>query len=514
MKHVALLFVFLILLASLTATTALAAEKPNILFIMTDQQRGDCVGCYGDVPVITPNIDRIAERGVRFRRAYTATPSCTPARTGLLTGWRPWRHGMLGYSRVPEYYPNELPKMVRESGYYTLGIGKMHWFPQRTLHGFHKTILDESGRSETKGFINDHRRWVKKVAPDIDPDITGLSFNDYRAKTYQLPEKLHPTAWTGQTAVDFLEQYDQSEPWFLKVSFARPHSPYDPPKRFVDMYDGVTIPPARKAEWSKKYATHRGGQNAYNGDFGPEQVEKSRRHYYANITFIDEQVGRILEVLKKRGWNENTLIIFTADHGDMMGDHNHWRKTYAYEGSARIPMIVAWPKDRAAKLARGSESDRLVELRDILPTLLDAAGTFGDYDPSRFDGRSILELVRGDDSKWRTVLDLEHSRCYWPENQWNALTDARYKYIYFSYDGTEQLFDLQEDPDETVNLAADETDNRADNRANAELLAKWRARMVEHLKERGPEWVKDGKLQTHKNHLHGKNFPGFKGRKR
>lgn len=506
MKSAAMVFASFVVLLPFIAENAFAAEKPNLLFIMTDQQRGDCVGCYGDHPVITPNIDRIAARGVRFRRAYTATPSCTPARSGLLTGWRPWRHGMLGYGRVPEYYPNELPRMVRDAGYYTLGIGKMHWHPQRALHGFHKTILDESSRVESEGFMNDYRRWMKEVAPDVDPDVTGLSFNDYRAKTYQLPEKYHPTAWTGRTAVEFLENYDRDEPWFLKVSFARPHSPYDPPKRVLDMYDGVEIPPARQAEWSKKYAKPRGGINAYNGDFGPEQVEKSRRHYYANITFIDEQIGRILEVLKKRGWDDNTLIIFTADHGDMLGDHNHWRKTYAYEGSARIPMIVAWPKDLHAGIERNTESQRLVELRDILPTLLDAAGTLGEYDPSRFDGRSILELIRGDESKWRTVLDLEHSRCYWPENQWNALTDDRYKYIFFSHDGAEQLFDLKEDPDETVNLA--------DDPSHAELLAEWRAKMAEHLKERGPEWVKDGKLQTHKNVLYGANFPGFSKKKK
>ncbi len=499
MKYPCLLPALFAAVGFLGNPVGVAAERPNLLFIMTDQQRGDCVGCYGDHPVITPNLDRLAERGVRFRRAYSSVPSCTPARTGLLTGWAPWRHGMLGYSRVPQYYENELPRMVREAGYYTLGIGKMHWFPQRITHGFHKTLLEESGRVESEGFINDHRRWLKEVAPDVDPDVTGIGFNEYRGGVYGLPERLHPTAWTGRTAVEFLEGYDGTDPWFLKVSFARPHSPYDPPRRFLDMYDDVEIPPARKAEWSRKYAEPRGKENAFNGDFGPEQVEESRRHYYASITFIDEQIGHILEVLERRGWGENTLIIFTADHGDMLGDHHHWRKTYAYEGSARIPMIIAWPKGFPAKIAPGSESDRLVELRDILPTLLDAAGTLGDYDPARFDGRSMLELVRGDDSHWRTVLDLEHARCYWPGNQWNALTDARYKYIFFSHDGTEQLFDLREDPDETVNLAEDP--------AHAELLAQWRAKMAGHLAERGPKWVKDGKLQTHENILHGDNFP-------
>ena len=169
---------------------------------------------------------------------------------------------MLGYGRVPEYYPNELPRMVRDAGYYTLGIGKMHWFPQRTLHGFHKTILDESSRVESEGFMNDYRRWMKEVAPDVNPDVTGLSFNDYRAKTYQLPEEYHPTAWTGRTAVEFLENYDRDEPFFLKVSFARPHSPYEPPERLLEMYEEVEVVPARQAQWSKKYAKPRGGNNA------------------------------------------------------------------------------------------------------------------------------------------------------------------------------------------------------------------------------------------------------------
>ena len=170
-------------------------------------------------------------------------------------------------------------------------------------------------------------------------------------------------------------------------------------------------------------------------------------------------------------------------------------------------MIVAWPKDFKSG-NRAEIPNRIVwsNSRDILPTLLDAAGTLDKYDAERFDGRSMLELVRGDDSQWRTVLDLEHSRCYWPENQWNALTDERYKYIFFSHDGAEQLFDLKEDPDEAVNLAADP--------AHAELLAQWRIRMAEHLKERGPEWVKDGKLQMHENVLYGANFPGLSRQKK
>ena len=117
-------------------------KRPNVLFLMTDQQRGDCVGADGNSAIHTPNLDRIANEGVRFTAAYTSTPSCTPARSGLLTGLSPWHHGMLGYGRVGDKYENELPRMMREAGYYTTGIGKMHWFPQRHLHGFHQTLVD------------------------------------------------------------------------------------------------------------------------------------------------------------------------------------------------------------------------------------------------------------------------------------------------------------------------------------------------------------------------------------
>ncbi|HRT97473.1 MAG TPA: sulfatase-like hydrolase/transferase, partial [Planctomycetota bacterium] len=127
-------------------------KSPNILFLMTDQHRGDCIGADGNRVIRTPNLDRIAHEGVLFRCAYTSTPSCTPARAGLLTGLSPWHHGMLGYGAVADAYRNEKPKMLREAGYQTLGIGKMHWSPQRNLHGFHRTMLDESGRVESKDF--------------------------------------------------------------------------------------------------------------------------------------------------------------------------------------------------------------------------------------------------------------------------------------------------------------------------------------------------------------------------
>src|SRR6056297_3511388 len=152
--------------------------KPHIVMIMTDQHRGDALGCRGNTVVKTPHLDELAKEGVLFENAYTTTPSCTPARSGLLTGLSPWHHGMLGYGQVAENYNYELPRMIRRAGYYTFGIGKMHWHPQKTLHGFHGTLVDESGRRETPGFISDYHQWFENEAPGKDPNETGIGWNE------------------------------------------------------------------------------------------------------------------------------------------------------------------------------------------------------------------------------------------------------------------------------------------------------------------------------------------------
>lgn len=476
---------------------AAGSKPPNVLFIMADQYRGDCLGVDGHPCIHTPNLDRIAREGAHFSAAYTCTPSCTPARSALLSGLGPWRNGMLGYGRVAEKYPVEFPQAMRDAGYYTTGIGKMHWYPQRSTHGFHKTILDESGRSETPGFVSDYRCWFASMAPTKDPDATGIGWNDYRSGTYELPEELHPTRWTGDVACNFLQDYSREAPFFLKVSFARPHSPYDPPKRWIDFYADKPIPEAHVGGWASRYAKRSGDHHhIWHGDLGKEQVRKSRQGYYGNISFIDEQVGRMLDVLEKRGELDNTLIIFTADHGDMVGDHHMWRKTYAYEGSARIPMVMRWPSSIQGK--RGVTLPQPVELRDMLPTCLDAAGQPRDYD---FDGASMLALVRGNTGDWRGYIDLEHDTCYGKRNHWNALTDGRMKYIFHAFDGAEQLFDMEKDPGEERDVASDP--------AYADALAVWRGRMVAHLQERGTGWVRDGKLVPRPERmLYSPNFPG------
>lgn len=493
MKHT------LALLASVAALGVSAQQKPHVILIMTDQQRFDYLGSVSPW-VITPHLDALADDGVRFTQAYSSTPSSTPARAALLTGQSPWHHGLIGYnSKIAEEYPIEMPRLMAEAGYYTYGIGKMHWHPQRSLRGFVATELDESGRVEDPGFISDYRQWFAQAAPGLNPDSTRIGWNAHAAAPYALEEHLHPTRWTGDRAVNLIESYTEEKPLFLKVSFARPHSPYDPPQRLLDMYRNVGIPGPAVGDWAAEFADYPDTPDAAFHDYGPEYAANSRRHYAAAVTFIDEEIGRIVAALKEKGMYDNSLILFVSDHGDMLGDHHHWRKTYPFEGSSHVPFIVRYPFGMEAKADRGSWLDYLVEIRDILPTFLDAAGA---PIPAGVDGRSVLQPIREPRlTLWRQVLDLEHRAIYRPDCGWVALTTGRYKYVWYYSFGKEMLFDLTYDPYESTSLDQD-PDHQG-------LVETFRVLMAEHLTERGEQWVKDGQLQVIKNvPVFTPNFPG------
>nr|MDO8113730.1 arylsulfatase [Candidatus Sigynarchaeota archaeon] len=473
-------------------------REPHIIFIMTDQHRFDALGCSGNAAIKTPNLDALASLGVLFTSAYSAVPSCTPSRACLLTGMSPWHHGMLGYGRIAEHYRYEMPRMLEDLGYHALGVGKMHFHPQRALHGFHETVLDESSRSESPGFISDYRQWFKQVAPGKDPDATGIGWNDNKARNYALDENMHPTRWTGDVAVQKIKEHDPVIPFFLKISFARPHSPYDAPKRLVDAYKLEDMPAPWIGSWCKRFRKPDAIVNGHaRGDFGVDFAREARRHYYGNVTFIDEQIGRVVAALKEKGMYDDSLILFTSDHGDMLGDHHHWRKTYGYEGSAHIPMILTWPAWYKAAIARGSKLQSIVELRDVLPTFLFAAG--GKV-PGDMDGKSLLALVSEDKPAWREYIDMEHETAYDPRNYWMGLTDGKHKYIFFRPTGKEQFFDLERDPHEEHDLAKD--------KSRAQELALWRSRLAAHFQERGPKWVKNGKLRkSWRSQLYSPNYP-------
>lgn len=470
---------------------------------MDDQHRADAMG-FESKWVKTPHLDRLASEGVRFSRAYSSTPSCIPARAGILTGQAPWSHGLLCYMPMAKEYPVEMPRTFTNAGYRTHAVGKNHFDSYK--HGYQTVVLEEAWRFNSEnGFKCDYRKWFEENSPDKDPNATGLSYIDHRGgRPFLYDDDLHATNFTADRAVDFLREYQEPDPWFLKVSFKRPHPPFDPPRRFWEKYKDVNYPEPVVGHWAKE----KFGGIEFELETSPHQprgkaplnqIQAAKAAYYASIEHVDEQIGKVLNALKQRGEYENTLILFTSDHGEMMGDHHLWRKTYPYEASTRIPMIVRWPdslaKTREAK--RGRVLKHLVELRDIFPTFLDAAGL---TIPDTADGDSMLRVIADPGTKWRTMLDLEHGTCYWKENAWVALIDTRYKYVYFTLTGEHQLFDLSNDPDELTDLAK--------NPSHQKILENRKERMAAHLSVRGAPWVRKGRLNIQKKSIpFSPNFP-------
>ncbi|MBT4609973.1 MAG: arylsulfatase [Gemmatimonadetes bacterium] len=461
-------------------------RQPHLLLITTDQQRGDCLGCEGHPAVETPYIDQMAENGSRFRHAYTSVPSCTPARAGIITGMDQWNHGRLTMTGNDALdFPATLPGELAAAGYHTRLVGKAHHAPQRALQGFHDTHLDESGRRD-KGFISDyHAHFDRAKEGEYGYRDHSIEWNSWMARPSHLPEHLHPSYWTASEAIQSIETRDPTSPLFMWMSFARPHSPYDPPQAYWDMYvDHPDIPAPHLGDWAVPYGKPIADVNAPRTRRSAREIHRGRAGYYGNISFIDHQIGRVLYEYGKRDPEglANTLILFTSDHGDMMGDHNHWRKTYAYEGSARIPFVVQWPSAWGSDVPRGHVNDEPIELRDIMPTLLDAAGV--DI-PDSVDGSSLMDL-HSDNSDWRDFVQGEHTTCYDHEHGMQYVTDGREKFIWFHHTDQEQFFDLRSDPSESHNLSADP--------AAADRIDVWRQRLARINEERGDPRGQAGQL--------------------
>ncbi|MDF2725811.1 MAG: sulfatase [Paenibacillus sp.] len=463
------------------------SNRPNVLLLMTDQQRWDTLGCYGNEVIETANLDWLAAEGTVFEHAYTCTPSCVPARATLMTGMDPWNTGILGMGRGQgpmRCLEHTLPEQLAMAGYHTQGVGKMHFHPQRSLFGFHHTVLDESGRQGDPGFVSDYRRWFdQNKTGDYGFTDHGIDWNSWMARPYHAPEFLHPTNWTVNESIRFLQNRDPNKPFFLKMSFARPHSPYDAPAFYYDIYEKKDMPKPYISAWSSMHDVKKdaASPDAWRGERSNEEIRRARIGYYGNIHHIDLQIGRLLMHLKKTGQFDNTLILFTSDHGDMMGDHHLWRKTYAYEGSAHIPLIVKLPK--SMKGACVERNDAPVCLQDIMPTILDVTGV---SIPESVDGKSLLPLIRGQNTAWREYVHGEHSTCYSEQQEMQYLTDGRWKYIWFPRLGTEQLFDMASDPGECADLAAAPL--------HSDELHRWRENLVAILEERNAGLTENGEL--------------------
>jgi arylsulfatase A-like enzyme len=453
-------------------------QRPSIVFILLDQMRWDCMSCVGHPVVETPNFDEIAHRGVLFTAAYSSCPSCIAARASMMTGLCPSSHHRLGYQdRVPWRYEHMLPQVLGDAGYQTCCIGKTHFYPQRSHCGFQILETYECRQNHSGTYVNDYDVWLRQQANGrLEEQHHGLSSNSWTARPSPLPEELHNNSWVATRGIDFLRRRDPTRPFFLNLSFHRPHPPIDPPQAFWDEYRDRPLPPVPVGDWAGVHDVAVTSLDTWRGRLSDEALLRARRGYYAQVAHIDSQIGRVLLEVRRAGHGPTAFIV-TSDHGEMLGDHHLWRKSYAYEGSAAVPMIVSVPGG-----VHNEVCARPTVVEDVYPTMLEIAGA--PVPPGR-DGHSLLSCAHGEaPPDWPDFVHGEHAECYDPANAMQFLTDGREKYVWFPVTGAEQFFDLTCDPQETRDLARDP--------ANERRIAPWRQRLIERLATRQQDGLCDG----------------------
>ncbi len=432
-------------------------ERPNIVLIMTDEMRGDCLGFAGHPDVKTPYLDSLAATGVYYPHAYSSCPTCVPARAILHTGLSQRHTGKVGYQDGVDWnYGCTMAGELSRAGYYTQCVGKMHVHPLRNYLGFHNVELHDGylheyrfpgvDYHENQLVADDYFYWLKnEKGVECDVTDTGLDCNSWVARPWPYEEKYHPTNWVASRSIDFLRRRDPRRPFFLMASFVRPHAPYDAPQYYFDLYRDKPLRPPFRGDWDDRALLQSRGMiyNSCTGPRDPELVRQQQIGYYACITHVDHQIGRILQALVEHKLMDNTVILFTSDHGEMLSDHGWCRKSLPYEGSAHIPMFLSGPERCIGR--PGRVDDSLVELRDVMPTLLDLAGA---PIPAHLDGRSML---RGID---REYLHGEHA-FFFHESSSQFIVTKRDKFIWFTQRDEEQYFDLEKDPHETHNAIRD-----------------------------------------------------------
>lgn len=421
----------------------------NVLIIQADQFRADCLGAAGHPDVRTPALDRLAADGVRYRNAYSTFPVCTPSRYSLLSGLQVRQHG--GWTNRCTLAPglDTFPRALRRAGYRTAAVGKMHFTPTHLDVGYDSLELAEQ---DGPGRYDDdyHRELAAAgLAPVTDLVDQEREFRSsaptsywetYGSGTSDLPEEWHSTTWIGERARRAVADWTAGGSELLHVSFVKPHHPFDPPAGWAETYDPdklTMLPgwtdaiPAADERYRRRYF-----------DYGPLTEPVLRRvtaHYYATITQLDHQVGLLLDELRHRGVYDDTLIIFTADHGEYLGFHHLLLKDGPmYDPVIKVPLLIKFPGSRRV----GEVNDRLVSMIDIAPTVL---GSCGQQPKNPLPGTDLGELAAG--HRYVLAEDRRHESAI-------MIRSERHKLLWSDAAG-EALFDLAADPYEFDDLAGD-----------------------------------------------------------
>lgn len=450
------------------------SRKPNIVFLATDQQRVDTIQALGARQMLTPHMDWLAETGVHFQRGYTQSPVCVSSRACMLTGLHFHRMRGCGWWGQPSARDvrSTLPALLTRAGYQTHGYGKFHYHPTTCNYGWE--------HMEPMGFY--YREMRERGLAPMDH---GLGQNEMEPAMATVSENETITHWTVERGIRFLETRDPTRPFCLYLGFSKPHPPFDPPLHYWQLYQNREIPPATMGDWSRDPANlpagFMGPTWALNGcdTWSPEQIRETRRAYYALVTHIDYQLGKLFARLRELNLLDSTHIVFTSDHGEMLGDHHMGAKSVFLEPSAHVPLL--WrPANEYASL-RGTDCDSIACMADFLPTFCQLAGS---TIPDHRDGISLVDQATGANRRDRLFFYVGPMRDIM--GAMAGVLDGHLKYLWSASGGDELLFNLQDDPQETQNLIG-----RSNYQHEHQRLKKL---LADEMREAGHEFAATGEL--------------------
>lgn len=436
--------------------------RKNIIYLIADQMRWDVLPCNGADFIKAPNFDYLAENGVNFSCTYSGNPVCVPARGILATGcyshicMSPEALNFNGGSILPAY--THIAQHLRSNGYAAYGVGKFHCLPYNTNPGFDIFELAEEGRIElmknqgklSEDIKEDYLEYLRAEGLYGMQRAHGIGNNDIRAGQSPLSEEYYVDTWATTRGLEILREHmnaQNNKPFFLQIGFVKPHAPFDPPAPYDKMYNPQEIPEAWGSLEDLK------NRNPLMSTFRPNYLidrmsdatfQYSRAHYFGLISYLDTQLGRILNFLKVNKLLEDTIIVYTADHGENLGDHGLFFKTFFTEGSTRIPFLIFDP----CSDVKGISYDKPVGQEDIMPTICNLAGI---KIPDNVDGVSLSVVMKNSTCKHKPFVISQHGS---KQGLMLMLRNERYKYCFCRYESTEELYDMENDPHELNNLAA------------------------------------------------------------
>ena len=447
--------------------------------ICTDHWPGRMISALGHPAVLTPTLDQLIANGVAFTNAYTTTPMCVPARRALMTGTFSRTHGDRFQGDLPMPDLPTIAQTFRNGGYQAYGVGKLHINPPRNRIGFDDILINEEGRvSAEMGRPDDYEMFLTAQGYSGMEYAAGLH-NAWDYRPWHLPESAHSTNWTAREMSRFIARRDPTRPAFWYMSFTAPHPPLLPLEGYMNIYRDVDIPPPVVGDWARDFDSLplalkvRPARHRYIAD-RDDETRRTRQAFYAMATHVDHQIRAVIGTLREQGIVDNTIILFTSDHGDMEGNHRLWNKMVYYEGSAKIPMILVATAVQRERVGFNRLDDRLFAQADVMPTLLDLCDI---PIPDTVEGVSMV----GDHSR-------EHlyGEFYENERATRMVRDRRHKLIYYAAGNRVQLFDIEADPDETHELSGDP--------GYAEVRDRLTGVLIENLYGSDLEWLDGGRL--------------------